>query len=437
MPNPTRTWVNQANVAFSNQTDMDVQYTEAIFALEGQSPNRIMLNVDRVMRTDYVIDDLQPTYFVIESFEDLYRQTVERDFDRLFLQLMIRHHEGAVTMVEELLDQPGAAYDPVLFEFTNDVTNDQTAEIERMSALLAGLSEDPRTGLAWGFDDAGEAMFGSHGVTTMLHKTTIYLAIAFMVTSLGLVYLTAQRTDHGAGPARATGARQVLAAAAAGKRFLFRSAASLLTALAGLPRQPVAAADMAAFVRAGRPGVVLVGSHVDKSSRQLQVLLDSTSVTPLHVDLDRLDDDADRLFGKLVDGLNAAQRDGCGAVLYTSRGERVFASSAERLAFGERVSGFLMRLVQALPAETGFLISKGGIISNDTLGVGLALRTARVVGQVHAGCSVVVCPDDHPRFPRLPVVIFPGNVGGDDAVAAVGPFGQAVVSPPSDSPRPR
>ena len=61
--------------------------TEAVFAIEADSPNRIMLNVDRVMRTDYVIDDLQPTYFVIESFEDLYRQTVERDFDRLYRNL--------------------------------------------------------------------------------------------------------------------------------------------------------------------------------------------------------------------------------------------------------------------------------------------------------------------------------------------------------------
>ncbi|NQX95937.1 MAG: phenylalanine 4-monooxygenase [Erythrobacter sp.] len=61
--------------------------TEAVFAVEAQSPNRIMLNVDRVMRTDYVISDLQPTYFVIESFADLYRQTVERDFDRLYRSL--------------------------------------------------------------------------------------------------------------------------------------------------------------------------------------------------------------------------------------------------------------------------------------------------------------------------------------------------------------
>lgn len=61
--------------------------TEAVFSVEAESPNRIMLNVDRVMRTDYVISDLQPTYFVIESFEDLYRQTVERDFDRLYRSL--------------------------------------------------------------------------------------------------------------------------------------------------------------------------------------------------------------------------------------------------------------------------------------------------------------------------------------------------------------
>lgn len=61
--------------------------SEAIFALEAKSPNRIMLNVDRVMRTDYVISDLQPTYFVIESFEDLYHQTVERNFDALYPSL--------------------------------------------------------------------------------------------------------------------------------------------------------------------------------------------------------------------------------------------------------------------------------------------------------------------------------------------------------------
>jgi uncharacterized protein (DUF305 family) len=79
-------------------------------------------------------------------------------FDRLFLELMITHHEGAVKMVEGLLEQPGSAYDSILFEFTSDITNDQTAEIERMNALLVGLSPDPRAGLAAGFEDAGQAL---------------------------------------------------------------------------------------------------------------------------------------------------------------------------------------------------------------------------------------------------------------------------------------
>ena len=79
-------------------------------------------------------------------------------FDRLFLRLMIAHHEGAVTMVDELLSRPGSAYDPVLYDFVNDVKNEQRSEIRRMTALLGDLSEDPRVGLSAGFRDAGEAI---------------------------------------------------------------------------------------------------------------------------------------------------------------------------------------------------------------------------------------------------------------------------------------
>ena len=96
------------------------------------------------------------------------------DFDRLFLQLMITHHEGAVTMVEELLEQPGSAYDPVLFEFTNDITNDQTAEIERMNALLVGLSSDPRAGLKAGFDDAGQAIWNLELIASLSKPAGFY-----------------------------------------------------------------------------------------------------------------------------------------------------------------------------------------------------------------------------------------------------------------------
>jgi len=213
--------------------------------------------------------------------------------------------------------------------------------------------------------------------------------------------------------------RQVLEAVSTGKRFLFRSAASLLTSFAALPPQPVAAADMARFVRGHRPGVILVGSHVERSTRQLQHLIEHSEVVPIHIDLDTFSGDQNRLVRDLLGQVSQALKAEHSAVLYTSRDERRFRSKAQRLAFGEAVSDLLVRLVQGLPEEIGFLISKGGITSNDTLSRGLALGAARVLGQIHVGCSVVRCPQDHPRFPDLPVVIFPGNVGDDETLTEI------------------
>lgn len=80
------------------------------------------------------------------------------EFDALFLTLMITHHEGALTMVSDLTSQPGSAYDPVLYSFISDIVNDQSAEIEQMSAILGSVSTDPRAALSAGFRDAGEAI---------------------------------------------------------------------------------------------------------------------------------------------------------------------------------------------------------------------------------------------------------------------------------------
>lgn len=106
-------------------------------------------------------------------------------------------------------------------------------------------------------------------------------------------------------------------------------------------------------------------------------------------------------------------------VIYTSRTELQFEDQESHLAFGEQLSAFLIDVVRNLPAATGFLISKGGITSNDVLSDGLALRTSRVAEQILAGCSVVRRPENHPRFPDMPVVIFPGNVGDVQALVTV------------------
>lgn len=99
---------------------------------------------------------LMPGMLSEEEFDEL-EAASGPEFDRLYLNYMIEHHLGAIEMVDMLLDQRGSAQDPVLYEFTSEVTSDQTSEIERMDLLLASFSPDPRVGLAAGFRDAGEA----------------------------------------------------------------------------------------------------------------------------------------------------------------------------------------------------------------------------------------------------------------------------------------
>ncbi len=217
-------------------------------------------------------------------------------------------------------------------------------------------------------------------------------------------------------------ATNVLTAAAQGKRFLFRSAASLLTALAKLPPQPVPAEAMSQYVRNGKPGAIIVGSHVKKTTDQLSQLLRATGIVGIEIDVAQLLDNSLKpatLLQSTLEKVYAAHDVGKTPVVYTSRQELVFADMQTRLQFGADVSALLMDVVRGLPTDMGFLISKGGITSNDVLSTGLALTVSRLLGQILAGCSVVITPADHPQFPNLPVVLFPGNVGDTEALATV------------------
>jgi len=192
---------------------------------------------------------------------------------------------------------------------------------------------------------------------------------------------------------------QLRLAASQGKHFLFRSAASLLTALAGLPPQPVAAEDMKQYVRDGKAGAVIVGSHVRKTTLQLEQLLKMPGVVAIEVNVEKLPENRDALLAEIIRKCEQSHAAGNTPVVFTSRLEKTFPDQAARLAFGEMVSAFLMDVVRNLPKTLGFLISKGGITSNNVLSSGLALHTSRVVGQILPGCSVVCCPADHPRYP--------------------------------------
>jgi uncharacterized protein YgbK (DUF1537 family) len=218
-------------------------------------------------------------------------------------------------------------------------------------------------------------------------------------------------------------ARDILTAATRGKRFLFRSAASILTALANLPPQPIAPENMAKYVRGGKPGVVIVGSHVKKTTQQLESLLKIPQTVGIEVNVGKLlhksVNESGELLREILEQVEQVHHVGKIPVIYTSRQELTFPDVKTRLDFGIRVSALLMDIVRGLPKDIGFLISKGGITSNDVLSTGLSLTSARLLGQILPGCSMVTTPSDHPHFPLLPVVLFPGNVGNTDALATI------------------
>ena len=218
-------------------------------------------------------------------------------------------------------------------------------------------------------------------------------------------------------------ASDLINAASQGKRFLFRSAASILTSLAALGSQPIAAEDMAKYTRNHKPGVVIMGSHVKKSTEQLEQLLKEPNVLGIEVDVSHLLEDSDEqrqdLLKRTLDQIHEVHQAGKTPVIYTSRQELTFDSVEVRLAFGIKVSDLLMDIVRGLPEDISFLISKGGITSNDVLSKGLNLTTARLLGQVLAGCSMVKTSSKHPLFPQLPVVLFPGNVGDANGLVTV------------------
>jgi uncharacterized protein YgbK (DUF1537 family) len=139
----------------------------------------------------------------------------------------------------------------------------------------------------------------------------------------------------------------------------------------------------------------------------------------MEVAVEKVTSEREELYKRILFSAEQVHREGKTLVVYTSRTEKRFSDHQEQVSFGKEVSAFLASVVQNLPDTLGFLISKGGITSNDVLSKGLQLRTSRVLGQVYPGCSVVCIPSDHPRFPKMPVVIFPGNVGDDMALALV------------------
>ncbi|MFW6368839.1 MAG: four-carbon acid sugar kinase family protein [Spirochaetota bacterium] len=203
---------------------------------------------------------------------------------------------------------------------------------------------------------------------------------------------------------------------ARGTRILIQSAASFVKTLTHCPSIPLVSPETE-----GKGGIVIVGSYVAKTGRQLADILSHDATTGIEVDVQRVladRDDAETLRGVCVARIQRAWEDGQTPVVFTSRREVRFHDNEQRLYAGRRISAFLVALLRDLGSQPAYIIAKGGITSNDLLVEGAGVSRVRVLGQVHPGVPILRIPDDY-QLAGVPFVVFPGNVGDDSALTQV------------------
>ncbi|MBR2233103.1 MAG: hypothetical protein IJ891_12180 [Prevotella sp.] len=190
---------------------------------------------------------------------------------------------------------------------------------------------------------------------------------------------------------------------------VIRSSSSLPKAMSGIADKPLL--DRSILKEDG-VGCFIVGSHVQKTTRQLNALLAGQGVAGIEVDVERVLHDGDALMQELLTNMKQRAEEGLTPVVYTSRKEVRLKDVDERQHLGQCISDFLVEMVARLPFVPSYLVAKGGITSNDILTKGLALKSAVVLGQIVPNVPCVMT--DH-----FPYIIFPGNVGGDDSLCEV------------------
>jgi len=190
-----------------------------------------------------------------------------------------------------------------------------------------------------------------------------------------------------------------------GRTFLYRTGPSFPRALAGLEERP----PLTSIPRREGHGLVVVGSHVGLTSRQVAAARERCGLIEVELDVGDLNP------AGVGERVAAALRDG-DVLLYTSR-ERVDGD----LEFSRRVSAAVTEVVRrALRERPGWLIAKGGITSHDVAVHGLGLRRAEVLGQLLPGMISVLDPiAADPDALGMPYVVFAGNVGDEGTLAEI------------------
>jgi uncharacterized protein YgbK (DUF1537 family) len=204
---------------------------------------------------------------------------------------------------------------------------------------------------------------------------------------------------------------------AEGIPLAYRCAASFVKSRGGFGDEPLLRG--ARLGATAGPGLVVVGSYVQKTSRQLETLLGAGAVEAVELDVDRLADAArsDAAVATARERIDASLRSGRTAAVYTSRSTHL-TSRPGFLDVGRSVMRGLCASVGGLRERPAWIVAKGCITSIEVARRALGVRRARVLGQIANGVPVWRLGDES-AAPGAPYVVFPGNVGDERTLLEV------------------
>jgi uncharacterized protein YgbK (DUF1537 family) len=207
-----------------------------------------------------------------------------------------------------------------------------------------------------------------------------------------------------------------------GRRFLFRTAASFVKVRGGIEDRGLLTSRelFPQGAPAGVGGLIIVGSHVQKTTDQLQVARKLDKLVSIELSVSSISNSQTRQteIGSVSSQAEKALLTGRDVIVFTSRRLMTGTSDEESVQIGQQVSDALVQVVRRLGIKPRFVVAKGGITSSDIGTKALGVTRAMVPGQILAGIPVWLLGEDS-RFPGIPYVIFPGNVGTSDSLARV------------------
>uniref|UniRef100_UPI0025856BDE nucleotide-binding domain containing protein n=1 Tax=uncultured Megasphaera sp. TaxID=165188 RepID=UPI0025856BDE len=198
-----------------------------------------------------------------------------------------------------------------------------------------------------------------------------------------------------------------------GRHFMFRSAAALTKVLGGVSDKELLTKDELVVKGNTNGGLIIIGSHVKKTTQQLEKLQELDSIEFIEFNHlmvlesdEKLEAEIERVIKKTEDNI----KHGVTTAVMTGRKLLKMDTKEDSLRVSVKISDALVQIVNRLTIQPKFIISKGGITSSDVATKGLHIKKALVLGQVAPGIPAWKAGSES-KFPGMSYVVFPGNVG--------------------------